>query len=152
MFITFVQNLYQQMPRPKKFRKVLAPPQMRGYLPYDIENSSGEPVRLKFEEFECIRLLNYESLSQEEASQRMAVSRPTLTRMYNAALKKLANALVIGLPIIIEGGQYELTDDWYKCRYCHRLIAGKENHKPCKGCEFYGDDELVSLGCGVENK
>jgi len=51
---------------------------------------------LNFDEYETIRLLDYEGLMQEEAAERMNVSRPTLTRIYENARKTMAKAFVEG--------------------------------------------------------
>jgi predicted DNA-binding protein (UPF0251 family) len=104
-----------------------------------------ESIRLKFEEYESLRLVSYEMLPQEEAARRMNVSRPTLTRIYNRALKMIAKALTEGKTIEIEGGNYSLDDEWYRCRKCFKLIQGIENHTRCKDCTAYGEGELIKL-------
>ncbi|HML84124.1 MAG TPA: DUF134 domain-containing protein, partial [Bacteroidales bacterium] len=78
-------------------------------------------------------------LSQEDAAVSMEVSRPTLTRIYNSGLNKLARALVEGRIIRIQGGNYEFDKEWFKCKRCHKLIPGMENHVPCAGCLVFGD-------------
>ena len=63
--------------------------------------AQGE-IALGYDEYEVIRLLDYEGFSQEECARRMEVSRPTVTRIYEAARQKLANALVNGRRLVLE--------------------------------------------------
>lgn len=104
-----------------------------------------EPISLKFEEYESIRLINYENLSQNQASEKMNVSRPTFTRIYNKALKQIAKSFVEGKAIEIEGGNYQLDKDWYRCTKCYKLIEGQDKHTKCKNCTLYGENELIKL-------
>lgn len=122
------------MARPHKTRKICNPPQMRGFKPFGIPLSHIETVKLTFEEYESIRLVNYDMLAQEKAAEQMNVSRPTLTRIYNKALKIIAQAFVEGKAIEIDGGNYEFEYDWYRCKKCYRLIKGINNHKKCEEC------------------
>ena len=70
---------------------------------------------------EAIRLIDRQGFSQEECSAYMQVARTTVQMIYNSARKKLAAALVDGLPLRIEGGSYQLCD-------------GKEEACGCGGC------------------
>lgn len=133
------------MPRPQKCRKVKSPPLMRGYKPFGINLCQKEVIKLSFEEFESIRLVTYENKSQEEAAIEMQVSRPTLTRIYNKAIKKIAIAIVEGKMINIEGGEYILDDDWFRCNKCHKLIQGIHNHIKCGNCSEFSNEELTNL-------
>lgn len=114
-------------------------------MPYGMQSLATEPVRLKFEEFESIRLINYEMLSQDAAARQMNISRPTFTRIYNRALKIIAKSFAEGKPVNIEGGNYQLDKDWYRCRKCYKLIQGLENHFKCEDCTAYGENELIKL-------
>jgi predicted DNA-binding protein (UPF0251 family) len=133
------------MARPSKSRKIGNPPKMKGFKPYGMPGCKIEPVVLKFEEYESIRLVNYNGLQQDQAAKEMNVSRPTFTRIYNKALKQIAKSFVEGKAIEIEGGNYFLEKDWYRCRKCFKLIQGIENHSKCKDCTLYGENELIKL-------
>ncbi len=133
------------MPRPKQHRKVGSPPLMMGYKPYGIPRTSLETIILHFDEYEAIRLLDYEGLMQEQAAERMNVSRPTLTRIYEQARRSIAKAFIEGKMILIEGGNVEFNGEWFRCKKCYRLIDGKPNHKKCDKCEHYGEDELLPV-------
>jgi predicted DNA-binding protein (UPF0251 family) len=119
---------------------------MQGYKPFGMALCESEPIVLQLEEYEAFKLVGYENKSQDEAALQMNVSRPTLTRVYNSALKKIARAFVEGKSILIEGGNYELDKEWYRCKNCYRLIEGLENHFKCEDCNRFGPDELISLG------
>ena len=84
-------------------------------------------------------------LSQDKAAEMMNVSRPTITRIYNKALKIIAQAFIEGKAIEIEGGNYTFEKDWYKCKKCHKLIDGLENHTKCENCNMFDSNELLSL-------
>ena len=133
------------MARPQKCRKICNPPKMKGFKPYGMPMCKIEPVILKLEEYESIRLVNYNRLPQDQAAIQMNVSRPTFTRIYNSALELIAKAFVEGKAIEIEGGNYELEKDWYRCKKCYKLIEGLENHFKCKDCRVFGENELVKL-------
>ncbi len=133
------------MARPVKNRKICHPPLMKGFKPYGTPLCEIEAIRLTFEEYESIRLVTYENLSQEQAAEQMNVSRPTLTRIYNKALKNITKAFIEGKAIEIKGGTYEFDKDWYRCRKCCKLIEGIDNHIKCKNCSDYNVNELINL-------
>ena len=64
---------------------------------------------LTVDEFEALRLKDLEGLEQETAAGRMAVSQPTFHRILSSARKKIADAIVNGKAIRIEGGTYQLN-------------------------------------------
>jgi len=133
------------MPRPQKNRRICFPPIMQGFKPYGIAECESEQVFLYYDEYECFKLLNYENLSQIEAAEKMEVSQPTLTRIYNNALKKIANAFVEGKTILIEGGNFEFDKNWYKCKKCYKIIEGIGNQTKCSNCNCLGENELENL-------
>jgi predicted DNA-binding protein (UPF0251 family) len=118
---------------------------MAGFTPFGMPLCELEVIKLQFDEYESINLVNYQNLPQVIAAIKMDVSRPTFTRIYNRALKKIARAFVECLAIEIEGGQVKFEKQWYKCKKCFKLIDGIENHIQCKNCKSYNDTELVNL-------
>jgi len=118
---------------------------MSGFKPFGMPLSELTTVKLHFDEYESINLVNYQNLPQDIAAAKMDVSRPTFTRVYNRALTKIAKAFVECMAIEIEGGQVEFERQWYKCKKCFKLIDGLENHIHCKNCKSFGDTELISL-------
>lgn len=137
------------MPRPKQCRRIVSPPLMQGYKPFGIPRGTLEKVELQIDEYESIRLLDYVGLNQVQAAEMMNVSRPTLTRIYENARKSIAKAFVEGKMIVIEGGDIAFDRKWYRCKQCHKLIAGIENHTRCKNCLQYSADELNLI---IENQ
>lgn len=133
------------MPRQKNNRKIFSPPAMQGYKPFGIQRNCLESVIVHFDEYESIRLLDYEGMNQEQAAECMNVSRPTLTRIYETARKAIAKAFVEGKAIMIEGGEVVFDKEWFRCRRCHKLVGGIENHQKCKGCHAFGPDELIPV-------
>jgi len=121
-------------------------------MPYGMQKSHHEPVILKYEEFESLRLVDYDLLSQDIAAKQMNISRPTFTRIYNRALKTIAKAFVEGKSIEIEGGNFQFEHDWYRCKKCFKLIEGIENHSRCKDCNAYGLKELIRINQSVINE
>lgn len=133
------------MPRPKQCRRVLSPPLMVGFKPFGVPQSMAEEIVLTYDEYEVIRLLDYEGMLQEEAAEKMNISRPTLTRIYESARKTIAKAFVEGKMIVIDGGNVDFGKTWYRCRKCNRLIDGMESHIPCNNCISLGRDELQKI-------
>ena len=144
-FIPLPLNNRNKMPRPQQNRKIETPPLMMGYKPFGIPRSQLESIRLKFDEYEAIRLLDYEGCTQEQAAERMQVSRPTLTRIYENARKTIAKAFVEGMMIQIEGGNVCFNGEWFRCKRCHKLVDGLENHVKCQDCCQFSKDELNPL-------
>lgn len=133
------------MARPKIYRKICQPPLMKGFKPTGMLLTKSKSLKLSFEQYESIRLISYDGMSQKEAADTMNVSRPTITRIYNNAINIIARALIEGKAIEIEGGNYILESDWYRCRKCYKLIEGLENHVKCHKCTDYGKSELMNL-------
>lgn len=115
------------MPRPTKCRKVCHFPKVVEFLPAQAEVQQA-PIFLTVDEYETIRLIDKEGLSQEACGEWMRVARTTVQKIYDSARKKLAEALVEGAPLHIEGGEFQLCDgknagcecmDCFKRRY-HR--------------------------------
>ncbi len=133
------------MARPKQERKICNPPLMQGFKPFGIPRKLLSSVSLLFDEYEAIRLLDYEGMNQDQAAAQMNVSRPTLTRIYEKARKTIAKALVEGNMIVIEGGNVQFEKQWFRCKRCYKLIGGLENHIKCKNCNTHNNDELTAI-------
>ena len=105
----FIMGVENSMPRPCKNRFISGRPGSVVYKPAGIPARMLEWVSLGLDEFETIRLLDYQGLEQEKVAELMEVSRPTVTRIYASARKKIAEALTEGKAICIEGGPVEST-------------------------------------------
>lgn len=108
------------MPRPRKCRRVCGLPHALAFVPAALTQETPH-VTLSVDEFEVIRLIDREGLSQEQCGQRMRVARTTVQLIYADARRKLADMLVDGLPLRIAGGDY-------------RLCGGEEADAACGGC------------------
>ena len=118
MFTIFAEiNIF--MSRPKRLRKMLNPPPFKGYRPFGYYGKSKEPITLNFEEFEAMRLCDYELHTQAEAAIFMDVSRPTFTRIYESYRRKVAKAFAEAKVIEIEGGQVYFDEEWFRCKKCN---------------------------------
>jgi predicted DNA-binding protein (UPF0251 family) len=107
---------------------------MEGFKPFGIPISKLESVKLLFEEYESIRLSDYEGLTHEQAAEQMNVSRPTFTRIYEKAKRTIAQAFVEGKAIFIEGGNFHTNSSWYRCEHCKRLNVSNVEAQSCNFC------------------
>ncbi|MBE0479936.1 MAG: DUF134 domain-containing protein [Dehalococcoidia bacterium] len=103
------------MTRPTKWRKVGFVPEITYFKPAGIPLRFLEEVRLTVEEAEAIRLKDLEDLEQEDCARRMGVSRSTFHRVLESARKKLADALLKGKAIRIEGGNFQIATHRFRC-------------------------------------
>ena len=90
------------MARPCKKRWVCGEPKCRRFGPSDIFNV--EEVVLNLDEYECIRLIDYEGMEQEQCAMQMGVARTTVQAIYKSAREKLADSIVNAKHLRIEGG------------------------------------------------
>jgi len=97
------------MPRPKRCCRVEGEPAASYFKPRGIPMTALEETTLGLEELEAIRLKDLESLDQQDAAARMDISRPTFQRVLAAARAKIADALVNGKALRLEGGNYQLA-------------------------------------------
>ena len=98
------------MPRPRNLRRICCKPAANFYKPRGIPLSVLEYVNLTFDELEAIRLADLGGMYQEQAASQMNVSRQTFGRIIESAHKKIADALVNGKALSIEGGKVVIDD------------------------------------------
>ena len=98
------------MPRPRKWRKVCCLPESNRFGPLDSPADQANYVVMTVDEYETIRLIDLEGFTQEECASQMNIARTTVQGIYNDARKKLAESLVNGKVLWIEGGEYRLCD------------------------------------------
>ena len=97
------------MPRRVKCRKVCHYPQTLEFLPQN-NDAEQEPIILTVDEYETIRLIDRRGMSQEQCAAFMQIARTTVQRIYETARKKLADFVVEGRPLRIEGGDFRLCN------------------------------------------
>jgi len=129
------------MSKPKKDRKVESPPQVVYFKPQGIPMVQLAQVVLQVDEYEALRLVDREKLDQEQAAQRMGVSRATCARILESARGKIAEALVEGKAIRIEGGSFVLGANRFRCLDCGTVWETEVPADPaypdrpgCPGC------------------
>ena len=94
------------MPRPQRRRRVCSEPEYTEFLP---KGSTGyDVVILSTDEYEAIRLVDFEKKTHEQCALQMEISRTTVTEIYERARFKLADSIVNGKRLVIEGGNYRL--------------------------------------------
>ena len=94
------------MPRPKRLRSIMAKPQVKAFGPAAVPGT-GEII-LSLEEFEAIRLIDYDGMDQSQAAETMGVSRQTVGRILKAGRSKIATAIVEGQNLTMSGGCYKI--------------------------------------------
>lgn len=131
------------MARPVKWRKIENIPTVQYFVPSekDIDEIPGNI--LKLEELEAVRLKDLEGLEQEECAAKMEVSRPTFQRILISAREKIADSLVNGKTIKIEGGNFTRNICPVKCCNC-----GKEWSESFEKLEVIKNGEYICTSCG----
>ena len=118
------------MARPQKQRCICSIPRVTGFSPQGCEASGS--INLTYDEYEVIRLLDLLRMSQEECAKRMHISRPTVTRIYDEARRKLADMLVNGKELTVGGGDVvvctemkpECVNEEHCCHKNKELLRG----------------------------
>ena len=118
------------MPRPKKCRKVCHLPTEKEFIPYGNCHQKSYVI-MTVDEYETIRLIDYQGFSQEECGEYMHIARTTVQQIYTRARQKLSKVLVEGLPFRIEGGVYQLCD-------------GLEHTCGCGGCKKHKNQIVIT--------
>jgi len=104
------------MARPPKLRQVSGVPAVTFFKPVGVPVNALALVSLAVEEVEAIRLKDIEDLHQEECAQRMGVSRATFHQVLKSARGKLADAILNGKAVQVEGGFFALPGGRFRCR------------------------------------
>ena len=114
LFLTYVNNLFTGavMARPRKNRIISSLPSCEGFIPLGYtETRCCRRTTMTIDEYETLRLIDYMGLTQEECAAKMNISRPTVTNIYEKARFKIADALVNEKLLLIEGGDYDYSQE-----------------------------------------
>jgi uncharacterized protein len=135
------------VPRSRTPRKISNLPEIKGFKPYggNANNSKTSSVTLLLEEYEALKLCDFDLNNHMESSEIMGVSRPTFTRIYASALKKIAQAFVEGRGIIIEGGHVYFDSDWYYCGKCDSNFNNPDGERVPVECPLCGNRDTLSV-------
>ena len=107
------------MGRPPKWRRVAFIPEITYFKPAGISSGPLEEVCLSVEEAEAVRLKDWEGMGQEQCADKMNISRQTFQRVLGAARRKVADALLHGKAIRIEGGNFQPALQRFRCLAGH---------------------------------
>ena len=127
------------MPRPKQCRRVCLSPDCTYFKPAGVPTSTLEEVVVAVDELEAMRLVDVEGLYYEQAAEQMGVSRRTFGRIIDSARKKVAQALIQGMALRIEGGVIEMAEQrTFRCGDCEhewQLPFGTGRPEECPQCQ-----------------
>lgn len=144
------------MGRKRMCRRLSGLPGVKGFRPLEPAPFKKDPVILSLDQYEALRLCDYENLSQEEAALRMEISRPTFTRLYDEARKKLIQALVEGRVFLMEGGNVKFDCHFFQCRECGQVFESEEKSaSPCPHCgsgQIFSRTDFFMRGCGCPRR
>lgn len=141
------------MSRHKNFRKVTGTPTIKGFKVWGLAEGQAEKeaVFLHIEEHEALRLCDYESLNHEEACVLMHVSRPTFTRIYSSARRKIATALAEGRNLVIEGGKVYFDSGWYLCPECDCYFNHTGPNAKPESCPLCGGIKISAFAADIQS-
>jgi predicted DNA-binding protein (UPF0251 family)/DNA-directed RNA polymerase subunit RPC12/RpoP len=125
------------MPRRKRRRLVTREPHISVFKPAGIPAKDLEEILITIDEFEAVRMADFEGLSQRDASAAMQVSQPTFNRILSSARSKIARGLVLGTVLRIEGGRYLLADGTgvLECLDCGASVdMASDDKSKCHQC------------------
>ena len=135
------------MSRPEKNRKVYEPPLITGFKPMGIQSHHVQHTILTLDEYEAFRLSDFNGLSHAEAAEEMEISRSTFTRLIEKARKKIADLIICGKVLNIEGGNIHFRTNIFKCQDCEQMFNIRINMKLDK-CPSCHSKNLINLAGG----
>jgi len=141
------------MPRPQKCRRVAFLPRAKYFKPSGIPLRVLDEIVLHIEEAEAIRLKDLNGMEQEEAAGKMNISRPTFQRVLASARQKIADAILNGKAIRIDGGNFEMSPLRFKCTGGHEWEMPFEDvmsapSQSCPSCNTPDVTPMFPAGSG----
>lgn len=124
------------MREPYRKRRINEPPRFNNFKPSGVPRRFLKQIDLTIDEYEALRLTDYLQLEHLKASESMNISRPTFTRLIEKARHKVAQAIVDGRELIIEGGNIDFVNTIHRCIECGeiKLQPFSEENKKCPDC------------------
>ncbi len=128
------------MPRPRKRRRLRREPRPAIFKPIGAPLEILEQITLLYEELEALRLADLEGRHQADAATQMGVSRSTFQRIVTEARHKVAQALVNGAALQVEGGSFKVSRACWRCQDCgHEWeLAHGRGQGPPENCPHCG--------------
>ena len=115
------------MARPEKDRNVFAPPVYKSFKPTGVRKALLATLLMSLDEYEALRLADYDGLEHSEAADKMSISRPTFTRLVARARQKMAEFIIEGKNLNIEGGAIHFSQNNVKCLDCGKIYPDELN-------------------------
>ena len=131
------------MPRPRRFRWVRFRPEVSVFKPLGVPMGVLEQINLTVAEVEALRLSDLEGMYQEDAAEKMDVSRQTFGRVLKEARRKIAESIIEGKALKIEGGRYRMLSGFYRCRECGHRFPMPWCFPVPDSCPVCGSSEVV---------
>ena len=135
------------MPRPQDNRIVHEPPLFSEFKPIGARGHDLKPIQLTLDEFEALRLADQLGYSHELAASEMEISRSTFTRLIEKARKKIADFLIHGKLLIIDGGSIHFRNNIIKCQECGHMFR-TNFEQILTECPVCGSKHLMNLAGG----
>ncbi|MBM3708200.1 MAG: DUF134 domain-containing protein [Actinobacteria bacterium] len=132
--------------KPRKKRNVLYPPGIQYFKPQGIPVHHLNFINVTVDEYEAVRLADYENMRHEDAAKLMNISRPTFTRLLESAHLKIGDAIVNGKAIRIEGGDFRFLQNRFRCRRCGsfwNIEKDKGDDLNCPECSSNEIDDIA---------
>ena len=134
-----------KMARPKNIRTVFDPPKFKKFMPHGYYANETNPVQLLLEEYTSVRLCDYELLTQAQAADAMKISRPTFTRLYESARRKIAEAFIEARTIEVKGGHVYFDSDWFHCKGCNVFFTAPGKKFKTSECPLCRSEKIESM-------
>jgi len=129
---------------PYRKRRIHLPPHFKNFKPGGVPKNLLKSLTLTVDEYEAMRLADYEGHEHLQASEKMGISRPTFTRLIEKARNKIAKAIVEGMELVVEGGNIEFQNTLHRCRDCgdEQMSPSREKLEDCPEC---GSDNIEDI-------
>lgn len=141
------------MARPQKNRLVKIDPEISYFKPRGVPMINLEQVQLTVDELEALRLADFLGMSHEDAGKQMGVSRATFGRIVEQGRKTVADALIHGKAINVDGGNYERVNSTAerlfqcdKCDFRWEEPRGTGRPKKCPSCGWKAFERVRERG------
>lgn len=132
------------MKKPYRTRHIELTPKFTHFKPLGVPLRLLQRIKLTLDEYEAIRLADYEQMEHREAARAMHISRPTFTRLIKKARHKSAHAMVDGHELVVVGGNIKLDHGLHRCKNCGKS-AQDLIQKTKYRCPECGSDNMQDL-------
>lgn len=123
------------MARPRNCRRIFKEPEIKCFKPHSTSKDDFKFIIITLDEFEALRLSDYQKIKQKKAAEIMDISQPTFHRILVSARFKISKALVEGKIITINGGDYITDKKRYKCSDCgFEWFTQEKKYEKCLDC------------------